>query len=80
MTTVRFRCILLVILLSTPAAPGAWTALHGATVEGNADMVTCLLTHGADIEARDEHGRTALHLATSMTSPTMATLTWWSCC
>ena len=59
--TVRF--ILLIILLIPTAASGAWTALHGATVEGNTDMVARLLTHGMDIEARDEHGRTALHLA-----------------
>ena len=59
--TVRF--ILLIILLIPAAASGAWTALHGATVEGNTDMVARLLTHGMDIEARDEHGRTALLLA-----------------
>ena len=55
--------VLLIILLIPTAASGAWTALHGATVEGNTDVVARLLTHGMDIEARDEHGRTALLLA-----------------
>ncbi|MCJ1250247.1 hypothetical protein MMC30_007473 [Trapelia coarctata] len=40
-----------------------WTALHLAAFDGYKDIVRLLLTHGADIEAREIEGRTALQLA-----------------
>ena len=59
MTTVRFRYILLVLVLLTPACGG--TALHQAAESGDVAKVKRLLEHGeADAEARDEDGRTAL--------------------
>jgi ankyrin repeat protein len=39
------------------------TPLHQAAMQGRLDVAALLLTHGADIEARDEHGRTPLLLA-----------------
>ncbi|KFY46443.1 hypothetical protein V495_02472 [Pseudogymnoascus sp. VKM F-4514 (FW-929)] len=42
-----------------------WTALHFAAADGNAEIATMLLRHGANIEAVDSAGQTALHLASS---------------
>ncbi len=39
------------------------TALHHATLQSNVDMIKPLLEHGADINAGDKLGLTALHLA-----------------
>ena len=62
MTIFRFRGILLVLVLLTPACGG--TALHQAAESGDVAKVKRLLEHGeADAAARDEDGRTALHWA-----------------
>ncbi len=62
MTIFRFRGILLVLVLLTPACGG--TALHQAAKSGDVAKVKRLLEHGeADAEARDEDGRTALYVA-----------------
>ena len=39
------------------------TPLHNAAASGNAQAIAILVAAGANIEARDEYGRTALHLA-----------------
>jgi ankyrin repeat protein len=42
------------------------TPLHVAAVSGQAGPVRALLAAGARVDARDEHGRTALELAESL--------------
>jgi ankyrin repeat protein len=42
---------------------GGWTALHGAAARNSADIVSMLLSHGADPTARDAKGLTALQVA-----------------
>lgn len=44
-------------------AEGVTSALHRATLLGRADEIELLLAHGANLEAVDEQGNTALHLA-----------------
>ncbi|MDQ3466510.1 MAG: ankyrin repeat domain-containing protein [Actinomycetota bacterium] len=39
-----------------------WTPLHLALRRGHADVVRSLLSAGADLSARTEHGRTPLHI------------------
>ena len=64
MTTVRFRYILLVLVLLTPACTtGEWTALHVGAAAGDAATVKKLLDGGSDVGARTDGGRTALHFA-----------------
>lgn len=42
------------------------TPLHVATVWGQVEAISCLLDHGADIDAIGEFGETALHVAVQM--------------
>ena len=42
---------------------GPWTALHGAVDEGRRDIAELLIAKGADVNAKDNKGRTSLHLA-----------------
>ncbi|KAF6252710.1 ankyrin repeat protein, partial [Scenedesmus sp. NREL 46B-D3] len=42
------------------------TPLHYAARFGSASCIGCLVEAGADTEARNEHGKTALHLADSL--------------
>ncbi|PIG85595.1 hypothetical protein AARAC_007318 [Aspergillus arachidicola] len=42
-----------------------FTALHVAAIRGHVKSVKALLSHGADISATNEQGRTAVHLAAS---------------
>lgn len=44
------------------------TALHVMVMRGRVDCVMVLLTHGANADARGEHGNTPLHLAMSVSS------------
>jgi ankyrin repeat protein len=45
------------------AGQGGWTPLHVAVAEGRAEVVRVLVAAGADLTARTEHHRTALHVA-----------------
>ena len=75
MTTVRFRYILLVLVLLTPACTtGEWTALHVGAAAGDAAKVKKLLDGGADVDARAENGRTALHSAAFKGNAAVVTL------
>lgn len=46
-----------------PISPSTYTPLHYAVLYGCAIGIRALLTHGADVEARDLHGRMAVHIA-----------------
>ena len=39
------------------------TPLHEAAMEGHTEAVKLLIDHGADIDIKDDNGRTALHYA-----------------
>jgi ankyrin repeat protein len=55
------------LLLRFGANPNLWTAyspLHNAVVSsGDVHIVDVLVAHGADVNARSEHGETALHMS-----------------
>jgi ankyrin repeat protein len=43
--------------------PGSRTALHGAALMGDTELVKFLIAQGADIEAKDQYGQTPLTMA-----------------
>jgi hypothetical protein len=49
--------------MPTPSAVPDQTALHGAAERGLTPFVKFLAEHGADLDAKDSRGRTALDLA-----------------
>lgn len=51
-----------------------WTALHAAASLGCEDVVQELIAHGADCSARDDVGRTPLHVLYLCRNPAIATL------
>ena len=56
---------------TTPDAgrTGLRTALHEAALRGDTRAATCLLVHGARLDLRDGHGRTALEIWARMGHP-----------
>jgi ankyrin repeat protein len=48
----------------TPAEAARYQGLHAAAHAGDAARVAALVAGGADVDARDGHGRTPLHVAT----------------
>ena len=51
--------------LNSPQRGVTYAGLHQAALEGNAKGITSLLATGADVNARDANGRTALMIAAS---------------
>ena len=49
--------------IPSPSAAPHETALHGAAQHGFNSLVTFLVEHGADLQAKDANGRTALEMA-----------------
>lgn len=47
----------------------AWTPLHGAVSAGRLDLVGILIKHGADLRAKDGHGKTPLDVAERTANP-----------
>lgn len=48
------------------------TLLHRAVARGNETIVSFLLSHGVSIDATDENGNTALHVASRLGLETIA--------
>lgn len=46
------------------AGVGRFTGIHAAAHSGNVTQIESLLASGADVNRRDDYGRTALHIAT----------------
>ena len=49
--------------MPSPLAVPHETALHGAAQHGSNDVIKFLVEHGADLQAKDANGRTALDIA-----------------
>jgi hypothetical protein len=49
--------------MPSPLAVPHETALHGAAQHGSNAIITFLVAHGADLQAQDANGRTALDIA-----------------
>ena len=47
----------------------AWTPLHGAVSTGRVDLLEILIGHGADLRAKDGHGKTPLDIAEQTANP-----------
>jgi ankyrin repeat protein len=47
----------------TPAEAAHYQGLHAAAQTGDVARITALAASGADLDARDSHGRTAVHVA-----------------
>src|SRR5262245_443716 len=53
-------------LAQVPPSPGetaGYTGLHAAAAKGDVPAIAALIGRGADVAARDAHGRTPLHVA-----------------
>ena len=53
---------------------GGWSVLHAAVARDHLDLVRFLIRRGADVEARDDQGRTPLDVARSEAGPAMVGL------
>jgi ankyrin repeat protein len=47
----------------------AWTPLHGAVAAGRIDLLEILISHGADLRAKDGKGKTPLDVAEQAANP-----------
>ena len=65
---------LAVVMMQKPAVGASTTSLHAAATQGDTVVIQQLLAEGADIEARDAQGRTALLRATRANKIEAATL------
>jgi uncharacterized protein len=74
MKALHAACLALAVLLGaagaraqvgpTPAEAARYQGLHAAAHAGDAQRIAALAAAGADLNARDGHGRTPLHVAT----------------
>ncbi|RYP37671.1 hypothetical protein DL768_010844 [Monosporascus sp. mg162] len=54
-----------------------WTPLHKAIIADDWTLATLCATHGADINEKDEQGRTALHIACALSTSATLTSDFW---